>query len=75
MDRRQIMLSMLVAVPTVALAQSQQSIPHRRAVVPRVIIERFKLQPSEYGFYVLGEDGRPYSIDDVLAVMFQLLTR
>lgn len=76
MERRTILVGLLAAaIPAVAAEQSQQSMPRRRPVVPRIVIERFKLQPSEYGLYVLGEDGRPYSLDDVLAVIFQIITR
>jgi len=45
----------------------------RRPVVPRAVVERFKLRPSEgYGLFVLGEDERPYNLDDVLAALFEL---
>ncbi len=50
--------------------------PIRRIVVPSEFIRLYRLTPTEGGSYiVLGEDGRPYSIDDVLAVLVQAHTR
>jgi len=44
----------------------------RPRVVPSQVIERYGLRPSERGLFVLGEDGRPYDLDDVLAALFDL---
>ncbi len=65
----------------VMLAQYQQAAPSleqkiettRRVVVPDEMIRAYELQPSRGGVYaVLGEDGRLYSLDDVLAVIIRL---
>lgn len=57
-------------------AQMAQSAPtvQRSMVIPKEVIARFKLEPVRGQFtpYLLGEDGQPYSIDDVVAVLFEL---
>ena len=45
----------------------------RRVVVPQELIESYKLPPTRGGTYaLLGEDGRYYSLDDVLAVIIRM---
>lgn len=54
----------------------QQTIPsevRRRVVVPQELITSYRLSPSQGGTYaLLGEDGRYYSLDDVLSVVIQM---
>lgn len=53
-------------------AQKQETSP-QRAVVPIELIDLYKLQPTRGGSYnLLGEDGRYYSLDDVLFVIIRL---
>lgn len=53
-----------------------QNIPSgqsRVVVVPSVMIDAYHLQPTRGGTYaVLGQDGRYYSVDDVLALLIQI---
>lgn len=45
----------------------------RRVVVPDLLILEYGLQPSRGGTYsLLGEDGRYYALDDVLAVIIKM---
>jgi hypothetical protein len=45
----------------------------RRVVVPSEMVQAYDLQPSPGGVYgVLGEDGRLYSLDDVLWVIIRI---
>ena len=67
--------ALLAASPILLIETGKTQQMKRRPVVPSSIIRKFNLQPSEYGLYVMGEDGKPYSLDDVLAVVFQILTR
>lgn len=75
-------------LPTIHLAQfqtaqipnvAQMPIPptvQRRVVVPVQLIEMFNLEPTRGGVYaLLGEDGRYYGLDDVLAVIIRLHLR
>lgn len=58
---------------TVLAAQAKKGEQGRRPVIPKEVIEQFDLRPSEgYGLWVLGEDGRPYALDDVLRVIFEM---
>jgi len=53
--------------------QKAENLPPRRVVVPEQVIKMYDLMPSRGGTYsLLGEDGKLYSIDDVLAVMIRL---
>lgn len=46
----------------------------RRPVVPKQVIDGYGLRPTEgYGLWVMGEDGLPYSLDDVLVVLFAIV--
>lgn len=79
MKRRAVLLGLAaLAAPQAGKAQTQlqkvQSVK-RRPVVPMSMIRRYGLEPSDFGLYVMGEDGQPYALDDVLAVMCQILTR
>lgn len=62
------------AQPLQSQMAQKAPIPERRRVVPMEVIERFKLKPTEGTFapYVLGYDGRPYLLDDVLDAVFEL---
>jgi hypothetical protein len=70
MMKRRNFLTGLAVLP---LAQSQQSVPPRKRVVPLEVINRFGLRVfNGYGPYALGENGQPYDFDDVVAVLFEL---
>lgn len=73
MERRGMLLS-LVGIPVALAGQSaQRSVTPRRRFVPQEVIEHYNLRPSEgYGLYVLGMDGRPYDLDDVLFAIFDM---
>ena len=48
-------------------------LPPHRVVVPMEMITAYSLQPSRGGSYgLLGEDGRLYSLDDVLSVLIRM---
>lgn len=59
--------------PFVRVAQlKMQPPPTRRVVVPEWFINDYLLEPTEGGAYaVLGEDGKYYSIDDVMAMVIR----
>lgn len=70
--KRRDLLGMLAAIPLAQVGRQQQQAPQRRRIVPRDVITRFKLKISNgYGPFVLGEDGLPYDLDDVIAVLFE----
>lgn len=53
-------------------AKRQLEFP-RRVVVPQLMIKLYDLQPSRGGVYaLLGEDGRYYALDDVMAVIIRM---
>lgn len=56
------------------LAQyTTQALPTRRVVVPFEMIKQFQMEPSRGGvLVVMGEDGKAYSLDDVLAIIIRL---
>jgi hypothetical protein len=57
-------------------AQRPAVLPPRRVVVPTQLIREYEMQPTRGGTYaLLGEDGRYYSLDDVLAVIIQIHVR
>jgi hypothetical protein len=69
MKRRQF-VGLLAAAPLAQL----QSKSVRRKVVPLEAIQKFNLQPTHvpFGPFVLGEDGKTYDFDDVIAVLFEI---
>ena len=73
MERRKL-LAGLAALPLAQIGNAGQfQQPRRRPAVPLAVIEKFRLRPSDgYGLYLLGEDGRPYSFDDVVTVLFEM---
>lgn len=64
-------------VPTFServVEQSQQVQKGRKPVIPQQVIDEFKMQPTEgYGLWVMGEDGKPYSLDEVLLILFTIV--
>lgn len=57
-------------------SRGQYPIPARRPVVPVVMIREYSMEPTRGGAYaLLGEDGRYYSLDDVLAILIQTQIR
>lgn len=55
------------------MAQRAYSLPPRRVVVPLEIITSYKLEPTRGGSYaVLGQDGKYYSLDDILYVIIEM---
>lgn len=71
--------AMMSGVATLAFGKSQanQAAPFpvkRKPVVPLTVIKAYELVPTrEYGFWLLGEDGLAYSLEDVMRVVFDLL--
>jgi len=70
----------VLAQAGIVLAQYQQQAEAKRAleaprrvVVPDELVQLYGLTPTRGGTYaVLGEDGRLYSLDDVLAVIIRV---
>ena len=61
------------AIPYGQGAPPPVPIPQKRTVVARELINRYGLRPSTGGFYtLLGEDGKLYSIDDVIWAVIQI---
>lgn len=74
MNRREAMVTLLGSLSVPQMQQQQYAPRGRRPVVPQQVIDEFHLLPTEgYGFWVMGEDGKPYSLDDVLLVLFQIV--
>lgn len=72
MIKRRELLVGLAALPLAQVGRQQQPAARRR-VVPQNVIDRFNLRPSNgYGPYVLGENGQPYDLDDVIAILFDI---
>ena len=75
MNRRNL-LRLLSALPFFMQIRDpfQQQKVIRRRVVPLDVIIKFKLQPTNapYGPFLLGEDGKSYDFDDVVAVIFEI---
>lgn len=72
MKRRELLMGLPAALVT-AQMPNQVSLQRRRVVVPQDAITRFQLRPAEaFGLAVLGEDNRLYSVEDVLAVLFEM---
>jgi len=56
-----------------ASAQSAKLAQEREWVIPQQVIDGFKMEPlRDNGPWVLGQDGKPYSTDDALRVLFLL---
>jgi hypothetical protein len=56
-----------------ATRQQPPPVPPRRVVVPLQLIKEFNLEPTRGGqVTLLGEDGRYYGLDDVLAIIIQI---
>lgn len=54
--------------------QAAPSPVKRKPVVPLSVIKAYELVSTrEYGFWLLGEDGLAYSLEDVMRVVFDLL--
>lgn len=54
---------------------SQQAVqpPPRRAIIPIEMIREYSMEPSHGGAYtLLGDDGRSYSIDDIIAILIKI---
>lgn len=65
----------LAQYPNVSQFPQQQQMQQvqRRVVVPLEMIEVFRMEPSRGGVYGLqGEDGRVYSLDDVMAALIRM---
>lgn len=44
----------------------------RKPVIPQQVIDYYRLKPNMGGFWVLGEDGNPYNIDDAFSTLFEM---
>lgn len=66
-----------IAVNSQSKQTAQLPIRERRRVIPIQVIERFHLQPVTGTLvpYVLGENGMPYGLDDLLAAMCETIWR
>jgi hypothetical protein len=74
MKRREMLTSMMGAVASVQAGNAPAQLRARRPVVPQQVIDEFKLEPTQgYGLWVMGENGLPYTLDDILSVIFVII--
>ena len=57
-----------------SIRQTPIPLPARRVVVPMAMVKEYMMEPTRGGSYaLLGEDGRFYAVDDVLAIIIRKL--
>ncbi|SRR6266566_4420541 len=81
--RANFILTQYVPLPIPDVSGNQPSVrqqpiplPPRRVVVPIEMIKQYSIEPTRGGPYaLLGEDGRYYALDDILAILIKIAER